>query len=84
MVTPPVLELRVALTAQDFDRLASFYRQGLGLEPSQTWSPDQGRALVLDLSLKRAQRGGVPVASSTSSSASVRWSGGSAAASARR
>jgi methylmalonyl-CoA/ethylmalonyl-CoA epimerase len=41
--------LRVAITAQDFDRLASFYRQGLGLEPSQTWPADQGRALVLDL-----------------------------------
>ena len=43
------MELRVAITAQDFDRLASFYRQGLGLEPSQVWSPEQGRALVLDL-----------------------------------
>ena len=45
----PVVELRVAITTQDFDRLASFYRQGLGLEPSQVWPEDQGRALVLDL-----------------------------------
>ncbi len=29
--TFPVLELRVAITAQDFDRLAAFYRVGLGL-----------------------------------------------------
>jgi methylmalonyl-CoA/ethylmalonyl-CoA epimerase len=46
---PPVMELRVALTTEAFDRLASFYRIGLGLEPSQTWPADQGRALVLDM-----------------------------------
>lgn len=46
---PPVMELRVALTTEAFDRLASFYRTGLGLEPSQVWPEDQGRALVLDL-----------------------------------
>ncbi len=49
MSTPPVLELRVAITAQDFDRLENFYRQGLGLEPDQIWPADQGRALVLDM-----------------------------------
>jgi catechol 2,3-dioxygenase-like lactoylglutathione lyase family enzyme len=46
---PPVVELRVALTTQDFDRLASFYRIGLGMEPAQVWPADQGRALVLDM-----------------------------------
>lgn len=46
---PPVMELRVALTTSDFERLASFYRQGLGLEPSEVWPEDQGRSLVLDL-----------------------------------
>ena len=46
---PPVLELRVALTTPAFERLASFYRAGLGLEPSQVWPEDQGRALVLDM-----------------------------------
>jgi len=46
---PQVMELRVALTTQDFDRLASFYRVGLGVEPSQVWPADQGRALVLDM-----------------------------------
>ncbi len=49
MSTPPVLELRVALTTEAFDRLAGFYREGLGLEPAQVWPDDQGRALVLDL-----------------------------------
>lgn len=47
--SPAVMELRVALTTHAFDRLAAFYREGLGLEPSQVWPEDQGRALVLDL-----------------------------------
>jgi methylmalonyl-CoA/ethylmalonyl-CoA epimerase len=45
----PVLELRVAITTEDYDRLASFYCEGLGLEPAQVWPEDQGRALVLDM-----------------------------------
>jgi catechol 2,3-dioxygenase-like lactoylglutathione lyase family enzyme len=45
----PILELRVAITTEDFERLASFYRKGLGLEPAQVWPEDQGRALVLDM-----------------------------------
>ena len=49
MSTSPVLELRVALTTEAFESLASFYREGLGLEPAQVWPDDQGRALVLDL-----------------------------------
>lgn len=44
-----VLELRVALTTDQYDRLVSFYCEGLGLKPSQVWPDDQGRALVLDL-----------------------------------
>jgi methylmalonyl-CoA/ethylmalonyl-CoA epimerase len=43
------MELRVALTTDAFERLASFYREGLGLEPSEVWPEDQGRALVLDM-----------------------------------
>ena len=46
---PPVMELRVALTADAFERLVSFYRDGLGLEPAQVWPDDQGRALVLNM-----------------------------------
>lgn len=46
---PPVLELRVAITTYQYERLASFYREGLGLSPAQEWPADQGRALVLDL-----------------------------------
>jgi len=49
MSTPPILELRVALTTESFERLAHFYRVGLGLEPAQVWPTEQGRALVLAL-----------------------------------
>ena len=45
----PIIELRVAITTEDFDRMVSFYCDGLGMEPSQVWPEDQGRALVLDL-----------------------------------
>jgi len=46
---PPVMELRVALTTEAYERLASFYLDGLGLRPAQVWPEDQGRALVLDM-----------------------------------
>jgi methylmalonyl-CoA/ethylmalonyl-CoA epimerase len=46
---PPVMEFRVALTTEAYERLASFYCDGLGLEPAQIWPEDQGRALVLDM-----------------------------------
>jgi predicted enzyme related to lactoylglutathione lyase len=45
----PVLELRVALTARDYERLVKFYCDGLGLETTQEWPSDQGRAVVLDM-----------------------------------
>jgi hypothetical protein len=44
---PPVMESRVALTTDEFERLASLYREGLGLEPAQGWPEDQGRTLSL-------------------------------------
>ena len=43
------MELRVALTTSDYDRLVKFYCDGLGLEPSQLWTDDQGRAVILDM-----------------------------------
>ncbi len=45
----PVFELRVALTTQDYERLAKFYCEGLGLEPSAIWNNNQGKALVIDM-----------------------------------
>src|SRR5829696_1255463 len=45
----PILELRVALTATDYDQIVSFYRDGLGLEPAALWTNESGRAEIYDL-----------------------------------
>ena len=44
-----VIELRVALTTSDYERLVKFYCDGLGIEPAQLWNNGQGRALILDM-----------------------------------
>ena len=44
-----ILELRVALTASDYERSMKFYCDGLGIEPSALWSNGGGRALILDM-----------------------------------
>ena len=51
MSTPnhPILELRVALTTNDYERLVKFYSDGLGIEPAAIWNNDGGRALMLDM-----------------------------------
>lgn len=46
---PPILELRVALTTQDYDRLVNFYLIGLGLEPAELWTTATSRAVLLEL-----------------------------------
>lgn len=48
-LTSPVLELRVALTSRDYERLVEFYTTGLGLQPAQIWNNGQGRALMLEM-----------------------------------
>jgi len=45
----PIIELRVALTTGDYERLVKFYCAGLGLEPTQFWNNGQGRALILNM-----------------------------------
>lgn len=45
----PVLELRVALTSGDYERLVKFYCEGLGIEPAAIWNNDGGRALMLNM-----------------------------------
>src|SRR5260221_168115 len=49
LLYPTISLSLVALTTQYLERLASFYRAELGMEPSQVWPADQGRALVLDM-----------------------------------
>ena len=45
----PVLEMRVALTTSDYERLVKFYSEGLGIEPAAIWNNDGGKALILDM-----------------------------------
>lgn len=49
MDRPPVLELRVALTTGDYERLAAFYRDGLGIDPSALWHTETTRAALFSL-----------------------------------
>ena len=44
-----VHELRVALTAEDYERTVAFYRDGLGMPLMETWEEEAGgRGAVLD------------------------------------
>jgi methylmalonyl-CoA/ethylmalonyl-CoA epimerase len=45
----PIFEMRVALTASDFERSVKFYCEGLGIEPAAIWNNDGGRALMLNM-----------------------------------
>jgi len=45
----PIIEMRVALTTRDYDRLVKFYCAGLGLEPAQVWNNEQGNGLILNM-----------------------------------
>lgn len=47
--TPEVLELRVAITTAEYERLARFYSAGLGIEPAHLWTEADDRALILAL-----------------------------------
>jgi catechol 2,3-dioxygenase-like lactoylglutathione lyase family enzyme len=45
----PIIEMRVALTTNDYDRLVNFYCGGLGIEPWQFWNNDGGKALIINM-----------------------------------
>lgn len=50
MVSPyPILQLRVALTTNDYERLVKFYCVGLGIEPAAIWKNDGGQSLMLEM-----------------------------------
>jgi predicted enzyme related to lactoylglutathione lyase len=36
----PILQLRVALTTNDYQRLLNFYQDALGLEPAELWTTE--------------------------------------------
>lgn len=42
----PVFELRVAITAEDYEKLVVFYRDGLGLDVGDRWT-EHGQGQVL-------------------------------------
>jgi catechol 2,3-dioxygenase-like lactoylglutathione lyase family enzyme len=42
------VNLRVVLTAPDFDEAVAFYRDALGLEQLADWSSGDGRVILLD------------------------------------
>lgn len=42
-----VLELRVALTVEDYDGALAFYRDGLGLEVEESWERPDGSGAIL-------------------------------------
>lgn len=46
---PPVLELRVALTAADYERLLNFYIQILGSEPGEIWTNEGTRGALFPI-----------------------------------
>jgi methylmalonyl-CoA/ethylmalonyl-CoA epimerase len=45
----PVLQLRIAITTSDYERLVKFYCDGLGIEPAAIWNNDGGNALMLEM-----------------------------------
>jgi predicted enzyme related to lactoylglutathione lyase len=45
----PILQLRIALTTSDYERLVKFYCEGLGIEPSAIWNNDGGQAMMLEM-----------------------------------
>ncbi len=45
----PILELRVAITTKDYERLVEFYCAGLGIEPAAVFSNDGGKGLLIEM-----------------------------------
>ncbi len=45
----PILELRLALTTTDYEKLVAFYTKGLGLDPAALWTNENGNALIFEM-----------------------------------
>ena len=48
-MTAPIIELRVALTAQDYDKLVRFYEDALGLEAADIWTQGDNKGVLYDM-----------------------------------
>ncbi len=48
-MTALVLELRVAVTTTDYQRLMAFYEKALGLQPAQFWTNENGQAAMFEM-----------------------------------
>lgn len=45
----PILQLRVAVTTADYERMMKFYTQALGLEPAELWTTDHSQAALFEM-----------------------------------
>lgn len=45
----PILEFRIALTAQDYDKLVAFYEDVLGLQADEIWTAQDNKGVIYDM-----------------------------------
>jgi lactoylglutathione lyase len=45
----PILEFRIAVTAQDYDRLVAFYEDVLGVEATDIWTQADNKGVLYDM-----------------------------------
>lgn len=45
----PIIEFRVALTAQDYDKVVRFYEDALGLEATDIWTQADNKGVLYDM-----------------------------------
>lgn len=48
-MTRPILELRVALTVEDYEKVVSFYQDALGVEPSAIWTTEATKGILFEM-----------------------------------
>lgn len=45
----PIIEFRIALTAQEYDQLVAFYEDVLGLEAKEIWTQANNKGVIYDM-----------------------------------
>ncbi len=48
-MTSPIIEFRVALTAQDYNKLVAFYEDALGLEAADIWTQADNKGVLYNM-----------------------------------